>query len=94
MPFMDGYQATVKIRELYEQRGWRQPYIVAVTGHGEDKFIDIAEEAGMDQVVVKPASKKEIQKILLTVKRANTEEYNLLTESVEVGENENPFEVN
>jgi len=39
MPFMDGYQATKRIREIYAERQVRQPYIAAITGHGEEEFI-------------------------------------------------------
>ena len=35
MPFMDGYEATNKIREFIHQQGARQPIISAVTGHTE-----------------------------------------------------------
>jgi len=40
----------------------------------------------MDQVIVKPANKKQIEAILAKVKGAVAEECNLLTESVEVRE--------
>ena len=36
MPVMDGYQATVKIREICKQRSDPQPKVFAVTGHSED----------------------------------------------------------
>ena len=35
MPFMDGNNATVKIREYCQENQIPQPYIVAITGHGE-----------------------------------------------------------
>jgi CheY-like chemotaxis protein len=35
MPFMDGYEATEKIREFLHSKGLKQPIISAVTGHTE-----------------------------------------------------------
>jgi len=35
MPFMDGYEATAKIRDLLFIEGLPQPIITAVTGHTE-----------------------------------------------------------
>ena len=35
MPFMDGYEATIRIRKLIHQMGLSQPVISAVTGHTE-----------------------------------------------------------
>ena len=35
MPFMDGYEATQKIRQLYFDNGLTQPIISALTGHTE-----------------------------------------------------------
>mmetsp|Transcript_13760 Transcript_13760/g.23465 ORF Transcript_13760/g.23465 Transcript_13760/m.23465 type:complete len:139 (-) Transcript_13760:46-462(-) len=88
MPFMDGYQATRRIRQLYQERGLPQPYIAAITGHGEEMYVEIAADAGMNQVIVKPASKKQIDAILAKVKREVAEEFNLVTESVEINEDD------
>ena len=35
MPFMDGYEATKKIREFIDEQEVSQPIISAVTGHTE-----------------------------------------------------------
>ena len=42
MPFMDGYETTMKIRELIQYEELPQPIISAVTGHTETKFVNKA----------------------------------------------------
>ena len=54
MPFMDGYEATQKIREFLHQSKLKQPIITAVTGHTELPFIEKAIMCGMNQVLSKP----------------------------------------
>jgi CheY-like chemotaxis protein len=42
MPFMDGYEATIKMRELWKSLGISredQPKVYAVTGHIEKRYI-------------------------------------------------------
>mmetsp|Transcript_36509 Transcript_36509/g.56049 ORF Transcript_36509/g.56049 Transcript_36509/m.56049 type:complete len:88 (+) Transcript_36509:2848-3111(+) len=39
---------------------YRQPLIIAVTGHTEDMYIKAALDNGMDQVVAKPATTRKI----------------------------------
>ena len=60
MPFMDGYQSTREIRRWVEEHNHHQPYIVAVTGHSEEEYRKIAKEAGMNDLVVKPADVKRV----------------------------------
>ena len=64
MPFMDGYEATSKIREFIYEQGVSQPIISAVTGHTEQAYIERAINAGMNQVISKPVD-IEVLKILL-----------------------------
>jgi len=43
MPFMDGYEATRRIRRMYKQQNIReeqQAKIVAITGHVENEYVD------------------------------------------------------
>jgi CheY-like chemotaxis protein len=42
MPFMDGYQSTIKIRQYLYDMEIDQPLIVAVTGHTEQQYIQKA----------------------------------------------------
>ena len=61
MPFMDGYEATKQMRQLWLDLGIRreeQPKIYAVTGHIEQRYIQKAMESGMDQVYSKPLAIK------------------------------------
>jgi len=39
MPKMDGYQSTQLIRQYYSELGLDPPFIIAVTGHVEHKYI-------------------------------------------------------
>lgn len=60
MPFMDGYESTKKMRELWFQMGidWQdQPQIHAITGHIEEKYIQKAKDSGFDSVYAKPLHK-------------------------------------
>jgi len=53
MPFMDGYEATKKIRKLYNQMDIaqvNQPKIIAITGHIENEYVDRALSSGMDKI--------------------------------------------
>ena len=54
MPFMDGYEATEKIREFLYINKVKQPIIVAVTGHSEKMYVKRAIDSGMNLVFSKP----------------------------------------
>jgi CheY-like chemotaxis protein len=54
MPFMDGYEATEKIREYLFSKKLKQPIISALTGHTEQVYIDKSIMCGMNQVLSKP----------------------------------------
>ena len=64
MPHLDGYQATIQIREYCSSNGIHQPVIIAVTGHSEEAYVEIALKAGMNRVISKPANIKEIQDVI------------------------------
>ena len=60
MPFMDGYEATKKIRKYLHKKGLKQPVIAAITGHTEQSYIRRAIKSGMNQVICKPANAKDL----------------------------------
>ena len=64
MPIMDGYEATDKIREFLYIQGIVQPLIVAVTGHSEQQYEDRAIDSGINYVLSKPVTAKQIKEIV------------------------------
>ena len=63
MPFMDGYQASKRIKELNLPTGFPLK-IVAITGHVEPAYIQKAHEHGIDEVFPKPMPILELGLIL------------------------------
>jgi CheY-like chemotaxis protein len=62
MPFLDGYEATKRIRKLFltlDIPRAQQPRIVAITGHVENEYVQKAISSGMDKVYPKPLPIKE-----------------------------------
>mmetsp|Transcript_24881 Transcript_24881/g.38688 ORF Transcript_24881/g.38688 Transcript_24881/m.38688 type:complete len:282 (+) Transcript_24881:612-1457(+) len=55
MPKMDGYTATALIKQYARDVGAAVPYVVAVTAHSEEKYVERCLESGMDFVLPKPA---------------------------------------
>ena len=75
MPFMDGYEATKKIRRLYNQQKManeNQPKIIAITGHIENEYVDRALQSGMDKIFQKPLHVKEFGQLLMDMKYITT----------------------
>ena len=56
MPIMDGYEATMEIRNYLRANVRQQPMIVACTGHSEPEYIKKAWRNQMDELVAKPAN--------------------------------------
>lgn len=50
MPEMNGPETTTKIRELLYSHDVDQPIIVAVTGHEDERYRNIALKAGMNVI--------------------------------------------
>lgn len=63
MPVMDGYQATVAIRERQTGNAKRLP-IVALTANTMESDRDQCLAAGMDDYLAKPYSKKQLRQVL------------------------------
>lgn len=75
MPEMDGIQASVIIRQREQQAGRQRVPIIALTADVQKGIIDRCLEAGMDDYLSKPFSKKQLRKTLakwLELKAAQT----------------------
>ena len=71
MPFLDGYEATKRIRKLYlsiDIPRSKQPKIVAITGHVENEYVQKAISSGMDKVYPKPLPIKEFGQLLMQMR--------------------------
>ena len=71
MPFLDGYEATKRIRKLFLSQDIpreKQPRIVAITGHIENEYVQKAINSGMDKVYSKPFPIKEFGMLLMQMK--------------------------
>ncbi|MBF0301696.1 MAG: PAS domain S-box protein, partial [Desulfamplus sp.] len=66
MPEMDGIEATLKIREIEHGTGRATP-IIAVTASVMNEEKDIYERAGMNAVIGKPISFKELNALILSI---------------------------
>lgn len=64
MPNMDGYQATVAIRKLEQQRGGKRVPIVALTANALEGDREKCLAAGMDEHLSKPFRKERLQEVL------------------------------
>lgn len=75
MPFLDGYEATKRIRKIFSGQGIAkemQPQIIAITGHVEKEYVTKALESGMDKVYSKPFPAAEFGKLLYGLKLINS----------------------
>jgi len=62
MPNMDGYEASLKIREQERSRG-RIP-IIALTANASERDREKCHRCGMDEVLTKPYRKQELADVL------------------------------
>ena len=63
MPIMDGYEATMKLRDLYDD-SQVQPKVIAVSGHVDSQYIEKAWRYKLDEFVYKPIKLSMLSKIL------------------------------
>ncbi len=54
MPFLDGYEASARIRQYLIYKDIDQPIISAITGHTEQIYVKKAIDYGINQVISKP----------------------------------------
>ena len=64
MPFMDGYEASTRIREYLHDKKVHQPIITAVTGHTEKSYVQKAIDSGMNQVLSKPVKHDRLKSLI------------------------------
>jgi len=65
MPIMDGYQATHEIRDM-EARQSSQPHcwIIGLSAHATNEYVQKARDAGMDDYLSKPVSQQQVSEAL------------------------------
>ena len=63
MPHIDGFKASLIIRELHRQLGIQEPLIVACTGHTEDEFVQKAWKHEIDELLPKPIKSEILSQI-------------------------------
>jgi CheY-like chemotaxis protein len=61
LPGMDGYEVA---RQLRNQSGSPQPFLVAVTGYGQAEDRQRSQAAGFDRHMVKPVDPEELKRML------------------------------
>ena len=64
MPVMDGYQATMKIRKIEEEKGIGHTPIVALTAHSINTEVKKCLNAGCDMHLAKPVIKTDLIKLI------------------------------
>lgn len=63
MPVMDGYEATMELRDLH-LNNQVQPKVIAVSGHIDNQYIQKAWRYELDEFVCKPIKLSVLNKIL------------------------------
>jgi CheY-like chemotaxis protein len=74
LPGMDGYQVAQRLRR---DPGREQPFMVSVTGHGQDSDVQRSLEAGFDRHLLKPVDPDTLHDLLAcrrNMQEAETEE--------------------
>ena len=61
---MDGYTASLLIKEYCQETEIHPPYIVACTGHTEESYVQKAWDSKMDELIPKPCRIEELEKVL------------------------------
>ena len=64
MPNMDGYEATLRIRQMEQSRGGSHIPIVAMSANAFVEDMDKAYTAGMDNYITKPIAPEEVDSVL------------------------------
>jgi CheY-like chemotaxis protein len=73
MPVMDGYEVARRIRQMTPPPGGGpQPYLVALTGYGNEEAVRRARDAGFDSHLLKPIDSTRLQKMLSSLPAAGS----------------------
>jgi len=64
LPQLDGYEVARRLRAAPATRSVK---IIAVTGYGAEKDVEVGREAGFDAHIVKPADLSEIEKLFVSL---------------------------
>ncbi len=68
MPVMDGLEATRRIRAMEQERGLKASWVIGVSAHALDDYVQSARASGMDDYLAKPVTREDV---LSALKRAN-----------------------
>ena len=71
MPIMDGFEASLQIRNYLKTYDMPQPKIIACTGHLEEEYIQKAWRNKMDEVLSKPIVYEILQIVLEEIIQLN-----------------------
>ena len=63
MPVMDGFEATINIRNVEIKNKWPRVPIIALTAHPAHELENQAKDSGMDGIVSKPIRKEALQRL-------------------------------
>lgn len=65
LPGIDGYETTSRIRQIESFNDGRRTAVIAITGRSDDRDIEAAKAAGMDDFLSKPFAAEELRRVLL-----------------------------
>ena len=71
MPIKNGLDATREIRQLIKENCHHEHIIIGVSGHSTQEFFKKCKEVGMDDVITKPITKKQLLSFLKNYKNLN-----------------------
>lgn len=84
MPIMDGFAATKRIREAEGSSGIRVP-IVAMTANAQPEDRAACLAAGMDACIAKPATREDLESVLMPAATLNLERIKTIFQEDEAG---------
>ena len=64
MPIMTGFEATKKIRDICDLKNIEHPYVAVISGFSDREFVDRGFENRVDEVISKPSTIDNMEKIL------------------------------